>query len=133
IQVRVARPPARPTVLTRLFTRRPKRLFISRALPSQDGRSIFLPSSLALNTGDQSLAHGYDLDSHSRLFRTFAIHQSQRCCRRAQAIDDTPHKNQLLALLVNVSEAFNAEYELLQAFPGLKSDLLLVRQLVRQR
>src|SRR5690606_31411995 len=63
------------------------------------------------------------------------VQQAQRCRRRAQA-DSQLHPSFLksgpLALLLYLSEASNADYELSEYFPGLKPDLRLVRSLVRE-
>ncbi len=133
LRVRVAQAPARPTVLTRLFSRRPKRLFQSRAIPGQDGRSVLLPPRLTLPGTGHALAQGGS-GLHARLFRVFAIQQAQRAWRRSLGIADhqaSVNKNPL-AVLVLLSEAVNADYELLQSFPGLDADFRLVRTIMRQ-
>ncbi|NBC48432.1 MAG: hypothetical protein GVY22_10655, partial [Gammaproteobacteria bacterium] len=67
-RLRVAQPPAPPTLLRRLFDPRPQALRVQEALPATDGVSLFLPARLA--------ADG-DLDS-GRWYRVLAVQQAAR-------------------------------------------------------
>src|SRR5690606_1864710 len=108
IPLRVAEPPARPTILTRLFTRRPKRLFQATALPAHDGQSVFLPSDISLLLAHPSekrilIALPEALDP-TRFYRALAIQQGQRCIRHLPGCGAGP-ASPLVATLFQLSEA----------------------------
>ncbi|MAL99322.1 MAG: hypothetical protein CL583_12840 [Alteromonadaceae bacterium] len=123
--VRMAQAPAAPTFLTRLFTRRPKRLFQTHALPGQDGTRIFLPAEVT-PIGSPPL-------SADALYRIYAIQQVQRARRREAAQHYSTRsvrqieKNTWAYLFFLLSEAANADRDLVRLYPGLGADLIAMR------
>lgn len=117
IAMRVALPPARPTVLHRLFHRRayPRH---RQAVPATDGATIWLPGDVG--TCDAAEA--------SALYRAMALQQAFRARRGGvQAILelDTP----LLRDTALVLEAQAAEAVVARGFPGLLPALRRLRRL----
>lgn len=139
VPVRTASLPARPTVLTRLFTRIPQRIIRQNALPAQDGRQVFLPKILVVadwTAGDDETCKAA---SPGQIFKIMAVQQVSRCLRRraheraaGEALPVTGSRH-LLTYLFGMSEAANADAEVIKIYPGLQFDLHLFRRQVRLR
>lgn len=119
--IRIAQPPAPPTLLARVFRHTPSP-WCAQAIPATDGRSIWLP--LSLSPTDATLTQ--------QLFRTLALQQAMRALRDSAAfISQSKHPvAQDLFLLV---EAYAADEELAQRFPGTRHDLNYLRKLALQQ
>ena len=117
LPMRVALPPARPTVLHRLFHRRayPRH---QRALPATSGDTLWLPAHL--DTSDALEA--------SELYRAMALQQALRAMR-GHVPEILGQGDALLRDTALVLEAQAAEIEVAQRFPGL---LPALRRLRRQ-
>ena len=116
LPLRVALPPARPTVLNLLFRRHahPRH---RRAVPATSGQAIWLPADLG--TSDAAAASG--------LYRAMAMQQARRAMRgTAQAIAGL--RGGLLRDTALVLEARAAETEVAREFPGLAPALLYLRR-----
>lgn len=117
LPMRTALPPARPTVLHRLFHPRayPRHL---RAVPATNGDTLWLPAHL--DTCDVAEA--------SALYRAMAMQQAYRAMRgTAQALLAEP--DALLRDTALVLEAHAAERAVARGFPGLAPDLRRLRKL----
>ena len=117
LPMRVALPPARPTMLHRFFkpAAYPRH---RRALPATNGDAIWLPAHL--DTCDPAEA--------SALYRAMALQQAFRARRgTARAILALP--NPLLRDAALVLEAQAAEAEVARGFPGLVPALMRLRRL----
>lgn len=114
--LRIAQPPAPPTLLARLFRREdgpPPR----GALPATDGASIWLPARLP----------GLDADAGRARYRVLALQQALRAGRdaaRLAALETDPLVRDLFLLL----EALAADGELARGYPGLVPALRALRQ-----
>lgn len=114
--IRAANPPARPTLLTRLFSKQP--LPLVAVLPSNDGSHVYLPPQLVAAQADDAL----------RIWRVMALQQGARIMRGSTRAAWTLPEPQRAFMLLN--EAVNIDALLLSMFPGLKPDLQAVRQSV---
>ena len=117
LPIRVALPPARPTVLHRLFHRAayPRH---RQALPATSGDAIWLPAHL--ETCDPVEA--------SELYRAMALQQAYRATRgHVRAIAET--RSPLLRDTALVLEAWAAELAVARGFPGLLPALRRLRGL----
>src|SRR5699024_7396456 len=79
LPVRVAQPPAPPSMLRRLLQRLPRRLIPTAAVPATDDRHLFLPRRLA--AGPLPAAHW---------FRLLALQQAGRAMRGSAGLADLP-------------------------------------------
>ena len=117
--LRIAQPPAPPTMLSRLFRRNDVHYW-GPGIPATDGHAIWLP--VDVNATDMPLAV-------SR-FRAMALQQSIRAMRGSalylSAASGTPVVRGLYLLL----EAQAADIELLQRLPGASADITGLRQWV---
>lgn len=115
LPLRVALPPARPTLLHRFFNPRayPRH---QRALPATSGDTIWLPSHL--DTCDPVQA--------SELYRAMALQQAMRALR-GQVPAILRQDSALLRDTALVLEARAAEAEVAQRFPGLMPALRRLR------
>lgn len=114
-RLRVAQPPARPTLLADLFGRspRPQR---RAAVPATDGASIWLPRMLDIP--DRPLA--------ATLYKVMALQQAMRI-RRGSALSDWRSLPLLAGALYHLLEAHAAERELLEEMPGLADSVQVLR------
>ena len=116
LTLRVALPPARPTLLHRLFHPRayPRH---RQALPATSGDTIWLPAHLGT----------CDLAEASALYRAMALQQARRAMRgQVQAIFG--QRDPMLRDTALVLEAQAAEREVARAFPGLLPALRHLRR-----
>ena len=116
LTIRVALPPARPTLLHRLFHPRayPRH---RQALPATNGHTLWLPAHLG--TPDPAEA--------SALYRAMALQQARRAMRgRVQAI--VRQHDPMLRDTALVLEAQAAELEVARAFPGMLPALRRLRR-----
>ena len=117
LPMRSALPPARPTLLHRVFHPRayPRH---RQAVPATSGDTLWLPAHLG--TCDTAEA--------SALYRAMALQQARRAMRgTAQALLGEP--DPLLRDTALVLEARAAEFEIAKGFPGLLPDLYRLRRL----
>lgn len=115
LPLRVALPPARPTVLHRLFRRHAYPCH-RQALPATSGDTIWLPTDLG--TCDPVAA--------SELYRAMALQQARRAVRgQVQAIVE--QSDALLRDTALVLEAHAAEMEIAHGLPGLVPALQRLR------
>ena len=117
LPIRVALPPARPTVLHRLFHRQayPRH---QRAVPATSGEAIWLPAHVDT----------CDADEASALYRAMALQQACRAVRGwLPAILEA--REPLLRDTALVLEARAAEAEIARRFPGLVPALVRLRRL----
>ncbi|MGY0650872.1 nitric oxide reductase activation protein NorD [Luteimonas sp. A537] len=117
LPMRVALPPARPTVLHRLFHRHayPRH---RQALPATSGDAIWLPAHLGICD---------DVEA-SELYRAMALQQACRATRgHVRAIAAT--RSPLLRDTALVLEAYAAEVAVARGFPGLLPALRRLRRL----
>lgn len=124
LPLRVAHVPARPTLLTRMFRRHDVRQS-GLAIPSTDGRSIWLPMTPPLR-----VAHDADYDAYRRhaaqLFRTIGLLQASRIARgSAVAVAEAPCPRSLA--LYTVLEARAADEMLIAELPGMKESVAQLR------
>lgn len=117
LTIRVALPPARPTVLHRLF-HRPAYPRHRQALPATSGSAIWLPPHLGT----------CDAVEASELYRAMALQQACRAMRgHVQAI--AGQRSPLLRDTALALEAQAAEAEVARGFPGLVPALRRLRGL----
>lgn len=115
-RIRVAQPPARPTLLDQLFHRqdRPRR---RDAVPATNGISIWLPQD----------SHITQADIGAELYRVMALQQAVRATRgSAQFIDQRVPAE--VADLYLMLEAHAADLELLILLPGMSKPLERLKQ-----
>src|SRR5690606_19322058 len=117
LPMRVALPPARPTVLHRLFNPRmyPRH---RKAVPATDGDTLWLPAHLDT----------CDLAEASALYRAIALQQAFRA-RRGTAPVLLAEPDALLRDTALVLEAQAAERAVARGFPGVVPDLQRLRKL----
>ncbi len=117
LPVRPALPPARPTLLHRMFHPRayPRHM---QALPATSGDSLWLPPHLGT----------CDVAEASALYRAMALQQACRV-RRGTAQALLAEDDALLRDTALVLEAHAAEREVARGFPGLVPDLGRLRRL----
>lgn len=109
--LRVAQPPARQTVLSRLF-RRELQPLQHLAVPSTDGKSIWLPRNAATT----------DVAQASAWYRIIALQQAMRATRGSAALIDArlpPLQRGVFLIL----EALAADEALLKMLPGITDAL----------
>ena len=107
LPLRVALPPARPTLLHRLVRRHTYPCH-RQALPATNGAAIWLPADLGI--ADVALA--------SQLYRAMALQQARRAVREtAQRL--LRERDPLLRDTALVLEAHAAQAEVVCTFPGL--------------
>ena len=117
LPMRVALPPARPTLLHRLF-HAPAYPRHRQALPATSGDTIWLPAHLGT----------CDAVEASELYRAMAMQQARRAMRgNAQAI--VQQRDALLRDTALVLEAHAAEDDIARSFPGLVPALRRLRRL----
>jgi len=114
-RLRIAQPPARPTLLGNWFGRtpRPQRL---AAVPATDGTSIWLPRSLDIP--DRALA--------ANLYKVMALQQAMRI-RRGSALSLWRSLPPLAGALYHLLEVQAAERELLEEMPGFAESVRALR------
>ncbi|MEZ3137076.1 nitric oxide reductase activation protein NorD [Stutzerimonas kunmingensis] len=114
-RLRIAQPPARPTLLGNWFGRtpRPQRL---AAVPATDGTSIWLPRSLDIP--DRALA--------ANLYKVMALQQAMRI-RRGSALSLWRSLPPLAGALYHLLEVQAAERELLEEMPGFAESVQALR------
>lgn len=114
--LRVAQPPAPPSLLRRLLQPLPQRLCHGEALPATDGVSVFLPRRLEQQAGLPAM----------RWYRALALQQVGRLLRGS--VHHLPAADSLLtATLYQVAEAATVDRQIGQQLPGLAPDLLAIR------
>ncbi|MFI8692957.1 nitric oxide reductase activation protein NorD [Stutzerimonas kunmingensis] len=120
-RLRIAQPPARPTLLGNWFGRtpRPQRL---AAVPATDGTSIWLPRSLDIP--DRALA--------ANLYKVMALQQAMRI-GRGSALSHWRSLPPLAAALYQLLEAQAAECELLEEMPGFAESVRALRACAHAR
>ncbi|MGY1530183.1 nitric oxide reductase activation protein NorD [Luteimonas sp. A649] len=118
LPMRVALPPARPTVLHRLFHRGayPRH---RRALPATSGDAIWLPAHLGTCDGVEA----------SELYRAMALQQARRAMRGSVQAILGQRGSPLLRDTALVLETQAAEAEIARSFPGLLPALTRLRRL----
>ena len=117
LPMRIALPPARPTLLHRLF-HAPAYPRHRQALPGTSGDTIWLPAHLDT----------CDVVEASELYRAMAMQQAQRAMRgNVQAI--VQQRDALLRDTALVLEAQAAEDDIARGFPGLLPALRRLRRL----
>ncbi|MCQ4295308.1 hypothetical protein NAU58_06935 [Pseudomonas stutzeri] len=114
-RLRIAQPPARPTLLADWFGRSPKPQRLA-AVPATDGASIWLPRMLDIS--DRPLA--------ATLYKVMALQQAMRI-RRGSALSQWRSLPPLAAALYQLLEAQAAERELLEEMPGLAGPVQALR------
>jgi nitric oxide reductase NorD protein len=121
LRVRVAQPPAPPSLLRRMFGP-PRSLRHLEALPGTDGANVFLP----LDAQVPSLPS-------ERLLRLLALQQGGRAIRGSADPRWIP-ADALAGALYELGEAVAADRRLAKELPGVRADLLLLRgDLLAQR
>src|SRR5687767_6875640 len=117
LPLRVALPPARPTLLHRLVRRHTYPCH-RQALPATNGAAIWLPADLGI--ADVALA--------SQLYRAMALQQARRAVREtAQRL--LRERDPLLRDTALVLEAHAAQAEVVCTFPGLVPAVERLRRL----
>ncbi|UPQ83431.1 VWA domain-containing protein [Pseudomonas knackmussii] len=114
--LRIAQPPAPPTLLAKLF-RRVERPYRQAPVPATDGVHIWLPVQLGIEDYPQALQR----------YRGLALQQAMRAQRGSAALLDTlntPLQRNLYLLL----EAWAADIQLLERLPGIADTLNALRQ-----
>lgn len=117
LPLRVALPPARPTLLHRLFHRSayPRH---RQALPATSGDAIWLPAHLGTSNPEEA----------GSLYRAMALQQALRALRGSAAAILALRGPPLLRDAALVLEARAAESEVARRFPGLVPALRALRQ-----
>jgi len=114
--IRVAQPPAPPTLLGSLFARRRLPRF-PRPLPATDGVSLWLPGDLGIS----------ETQTAQRVYRTMALQQAMRAERGAAA--QQPHlQSSVAAEIYLLLEAAAADQALLHLLPGMSAAIHEFRQ-----
>lgn len=116
MSIRVAQPPAPPTLLGTLFERRRLPRF-ARPLPATDGVSLWLPGDLGITDPQAAL----------RDYRTMALQQAMRAKRGAAAAYPRMHGS-VVGELYLLLEAAAADHALVRLLPGLGQALDEFRQ-----
>ncbi len=117
--IRVAQPPATPTLLTRLF-RRQDVTPSNQALPATNGQAIWLPNTLDSTIWDEAVVR----------FRTLALLQAVRALRGSANVlvtmqeSDEPRIRALYLLL----EAQACDHELVRRLPGMATAVAVLRK-----
>ena len=119
--IRIAQPPALPTLLARVF-RRAQSPWQQQPTPATDGQRLWLPA----DSGLEDLARG------SEAYRVMALQQALRAQRgTAQALP--PTLPALLADAYLLLEAWATDELLIQSMPGMAPAVERLRQLCLQR
>ncbi|WP_313289306.1 nitric oxide reductase activation protein NorD [Stutzerimonas nitrititolerans] len=119
--IRIAQPPAWPTLLARFF-RRVQAPWQQQPIPATDGQRLWLPA----DSGLQDIEHG------AEAYRVMALQQALRAQRgTAQALP--PASPALLAGAYLLLEAWAADAQLAQALPGMTPAIERLRQRCLQR
>lgn len=122
--LRIAQPPAPPTMLARLFRRHDVHHW-GPGVPATDGHAIWLPVDVD------------EADMHTAIsrYRAMALQQATRAMRgsalHVEAVEQAPHP--VVRGLYQLLEAQAADIELLRRLPGAKADIAAVRQWVLKR
>lgn len=119
--IRIAQPPATPTLLARCF-RRAQPPWQQQPIPATDGQRLWLPA-------DSGLA---DIERGGEAYRVMALQQALRARRgSAQALPASAPP--LLADTYLLLEAWAADVQLAQSLPGMAPAIERLRQLCLQR
>ena len=113
--LRIAQPPAPPTLLARLAQRRHGPVHRA-ALPATDGVSIWLPANLGHLAADTAVRH----------YRALALQQATRAVR-GTAAHAPDARDPLLRALYLLCEAAAADCELARTLPGMAATLAALR------
>lgn len=119
LPIRVAQMPPWPTLLRRVILRLPRALIDQRIVAGADGSAAYLPPRLTGETVESS-----------RLYRIMALQQAVRAQRLLRQPLELP-ADDLRRGLFSLAEAWSADHELLEAFPGCINDLAALRVLAR--
>lgn len=114
--VRVAQPPAPPTLLGTLFAYRRLPRF-ARSVPGTDGASLWLPRELGITDREAALRH----------YRVMAVQQAMRA-RRGSPLGRPGAADPLADDVYLLLEAAVADHALIELLPGLTSQLDALRQ-----
>ena len=119
--IRIAQPPARPTLLARFF-RRVQAPWQQQPIPATDGRRLWLPADSGLSNIEQG----------TEAYRVMALQQALRAQRAtAQALPASAPA--LLADAYLLIEAWATDAELAQLLPGMAPAIERLRQLCLHR
>lgn len=119
--LRIAQPPARPTLLARLF-RRAQHPWQCQPVPATDGQRLWLPA----NSGIEDIDHG------NELYRIMALQQAIRAQRgSANLIDET--FSSLQADVYLLLEAWAVDEALAEMLPGMATAIERLRQQALQQ
>src|SRR5690606_29192154 len=119
--IRIAQPPARPTLLARFF-RRVQAPWQQQPTPATDGRRLWLPADSGLSNIEQG----------TEAYRVMALQQALRAQRAtAQALPASAPA--LLADAYLLIEAWATDAELAQLLPGMAPAIERLRQLCLHR
>ena len=130
LPLRVAHTPAPPTLLTRMFRRHDVRQS-GLAIPSTDGRCIWLPMILPLRMERDTDYEDYRRQA-AQLFRTIGLLQASRIARGSAApVVNTPCPRSLA--LYTVLEARAADELLVTELPGMKESVAKLRRAMLDR
>lgn len=121
LTIRVAQPPPHPTLLSRAF-RRVQSPWLQQPLPATNGQHLWLPA----DSGREDIAAGQEL------YRVMALQQAMRV-KRNSAAHQNPGWSPLLADAYLLLEAWAADFDLMQALPGLGGGLARLRADALQR
>ena len=119
--IRIAQPPAQPTLLARCF-RRVQSPWQQQPIPATDGQRLWLPA-------DSGLA---DLEHGAETYRVMALQQALRA-QRGTAKALPPTSPALLADAYLLLEAWAVDEQLAQSLPGMAPAIERLRQLCLQR
>ncbi|CEA04601.1 von Willebrand factor, type A [Pseudomonas saudimassiliensis] len=114
--IRIAQLPPRPTLLARLY-RRHQAPWVKQPLPGTDGQRLWLPA----DSGLEDIAQG------NECYRVMALQQAMRAMRGSAARRD-PGWPPLQADAYLLLEAWAADLDLLQHFPGMAPAITRLRQ-----
>lgn len=119
--IRVAQPPAPPTLLARVFRQSPAP-WCTQALPATDGHRIWLPAC----------APRMDKDQAHQWFRVLTLQQAMRARRNSSAyLDQLPHPVARDVFLL--IEGFSVDEGIARQFPGMRDALITLRRTALQQ
>lgn len=121
LPIRTAQLPPRPTFLARLFGQQ-SRPWLQHPLPATDGQQLWLPADTGVT----------DLHQGAELYRVMALQQAMRAWRGSAAMIN-PEWSPLQADAYLLLEAWAADQELSEQFPGMTVPLARLRQVALHR